>query len=323
MDGFIVIDKPCGITSHDVVAAVRRILGQKKVGHTGTLDPFATGVLPVAVGEGTKAIPYLDESSKEYLATMLLGVATDTQDSTGQVLSEREWRHLTVSEVTAVISSFVGRSVQIPPMFSAIKQNGVPLYRLARKGQEVVREAREIVITALAVREIDLPRVTFAITCSRGTYVRTLAHDIGSRLGCGAHLTELRRIRSGPFELAKAVGLQDLALLAEQGSADTVMVSPLQALNHLCSLPLAQSGCEKVCHGVAPSTEDIERLPEQPLPCGERLCLVREGMLLAVAENLVSEWQGAGKKLRLLRVFNEGLRFTHPVVCDTRSTENV
>ena len=197
MDGFIVVDKPAGMTSHDVVGAVRRITGQKKVGHTGTLDPFATGVLPVALGEATKAITFLDESVKEYQAVMKLGVATDTQDYTGLIISENDWTLVTYAALENISCQFTGIQSQIPPMFSALKQNGVPLYKLASQGAEVPRQPREIKIHSLVLDEVNLHEVAFTVRCSRGTYVRTLADDIGHKLGCGAHLTQLRRTRSG------------------------------------------------------------------------------------------------------------------------------
>src|SRR5512137_2192048 len=185
MNGFFVIDKPAGITSHDVVSRVRRILGTRKVGHTGTLDPFATGVLPVAVNDGTKAIPFLDEGTKSYEAVMQLGVNTDTLDLTGTVLREAEWRGVTRASLDTVLDRFRGPITQIPPMYSAIKRDGQPLYKLARQGQTIERTPREIDIHALDLLSFAPPFVGFRVTCSRGTYVRTLADDIGSRLGCG------------------------------------------------------------------------------------------------------------------------------------------
>ena len=211
LNGFFVIDKPAGVTSHDIVAMVRRAIGQKKVGHTGTLDPFATGVLPVAVGEGTKTIQFLDESEKEYRAVLRLGIATDTQDLTGEVISERPWSHLESGDLERLVPQFIGTLQQLPPMFSAIKQGGVPLYKLARKGIEVERETREVEIHSLSFDWIRLPEACFTVRCSRGTYVRTLACDMGEALGCGAHLLELRRTRSGLFREEEALSIETLA----------------------------------------------------------------------------------------------------------------
>ncbi|ANA40414.1 pseudouridine synthase [Geobacter anodireducens] len=304
MDGFIVIDKPAGLTSHDVVARVRRTLRQKKAGHTGTLDPFATGVLPVAVGEGTKAIPYLDESTKVYRATLMLGAATDTQDHTGQVVHAGDWQHLESQTVRDVISSFTGKLSQLPPMFSALKRDGVPLYKLARTGREVEREPREIEIFSLVIDAIDLPLVTFTLSCSRGTYVRTLAHDMGERLGCGAHLTELRRLSSGLFDLDRAISLERLSALAEAGSLADVLMSPSEALGHLQALPLTAQGAERVRRGITPGCEDVEHGAGTGVPAGTRLRLQRDGIVVAVAVALTGLWANDTKNLRLLRVFN-------------------
>ncbi len=298
MDGFIVIDKPAGMTSHDVVRAVRRIAGQKKVGHTGTLDPFATGVLPVALGEGTKAIPFLDEAVKEYRAVMRLGAATDTQDCTGTVIREGVWRDLTPEAVRAAAALFVGRLLQVPPMYSALKRDGVPLYRLARRGEEVARDAREIEIHELVIEEVAFPDVAFRVRCSRGTYVRTLADDLGERLGCGAHLVALRRTMSGPFGIDAAVSLDRLA---RDERLAGIIISPYAALSHLRDLPLTEGGVAKVRRGIAPTRDDCL----SPLACGagspERIRLSFGGRLVAVAETC----GGETRRIVLLRVFNE------------------
>ena len=201
MNGFIVVDKPSEMTSHDVVNIIRRLTGQKRAGHTGTLDPFATGVLPLALGEATKVIQFLDEACKEYRAVMKLGETTDTQDCTGNAIDLGDWRNITPDDVTRVVSAFTGRVSQLPPMFSALKHKGVPLYKLARRGDEVIREKRDIEVFSLVIERIELPLVAFTVRCSRGTYVRTLAHDMGGELGCGAHLVSLQRTASGPFHL--------------------------------------------------------------------------------------------------------------------------
>lgn len=300
MDGFIVIDKPAGLTSHDIVARVRRILGLKKVGHTGTLDPFATGVLPVAVGEGTKAIPYLDESVKVYRATMVIGSATDTQDCTGRVEREGDWSHLLPETVTDVIGAFVGRIKQVPPMYSAVKQGGVPLYRLARKGCEVEREPRDVEINSIRIEHMSLPLIEFTVSCSRGTYVRTLAHDIGARLGCGAHLKELRRMRSGPFDLLGAITLDDLIRLKDSGEINSCFIAPNAALGHLLEIELSEEDARKVYCGVSPSCHDAY-VPQEDRA---RVRLVHNGKLLAVAEIRADKLGQGNKSLRLIRVFN-------------------
>lgn len=210
MHGLLLIDKPAGISSHDVVRQVRKICHTRKVGHAGTLDPLATGVLAVAVGDGTKILQFLFADNKSYRATLKLGISTDTLDSEGRVLSEREVPDFTAGQLRIACSEFVGDIMQIPPMYSALKQNGVPLYKLAREGKEVVREARPVTISRLEIVNIDLPFVTIDVDCSKGTYIRTLIDDIGESLFCGAHMTALRRTRSGVFSISDCVTLEQL-----------------------------------------------------------------------------------------------------------------
>lgn len=283
MNGFVVIDKPAGITSHDVVSRVRRILGTRKVGHTGTLDPFATGVLPIAVNEGTKAIPYLDEGSKAYEALLRLGVATDTLDMTGTVLSESDPSHVTSELFVSSLSGFTGAISQIPPMYSAIKQNGQPLYKLARQGVEVERKARDVEIFSLELLSFDLPHAAIRVVCSRGTYVRTLADDIGRQLGCGAALQELRRTASGPFRIENAITLTELETAAGEGRVETLCLSPMAALGHLPDIPLTADGLEGLRFGRAPAWKAT--LLETPLDCSVETAvrLTSAGTLAAVA----------------------------------------
>ncbi|MBI1921083.1 MAG: tRNA pseudouridine(55) synthase TruB [Geobacter sp.] len=301
MDGFIVVDKPAGMTSHGVVAAVRRMLGQKKAGHTGTLDPFATGVLPVALGEGTKAIPFLDEGEKGYRAVMRLGITTDTQDYTGTVLREIDWQQISPEEVKLACSGFVGRIMQVPPMFSALKRDGVPLYKLARRGEEVEREPRQVDIMSLDILGIDLPLVTFEVRCSRGTYVRTLAHDIGEALGCGACLTELRRTMSGPFTLPDAITLDQLEQATHAATVDEMILSPHAALAHLQDFTLSPDAVRRIANGIAPVWDDVEEAPEDAGADPRLVRLSRDGNLVAVAEAV----GGERKTFRLVRVFHQ------------------
>ncbi|MHB8123633.1 MAG: tRNA pseudouridine(55) synthase TruB [Desulfuromonadaceae bacterium] len=283
MDGFVVIDKPAGITSHDVVSRVRRILGTRKVGHTGTLDPFATGVLPVAVNDGTKAIPFLDEGVKCYEALMQLGVATDTLDMTGKVLRESEFDFVTGQQLLGVFERFTGPILQIPPMYSAIKQGGQPLYKLARMGQEVERAARPVDIHSIELLSFTPPFVSIKVTCSRGTYVRTLADDIGAMIGCGAALKELRRTASGPFLISAAHTLESLQSAANEGRVSSLCISPLSALEHLLDVPLADSGVAKVSFGRSPLWSDTN-VQGDAVPAGTDLVrLSHDGTLVAVA----------------------------------------
>ena len=209
LNGVINIYKIKGFTSHDVVAKLRGIVKQKKIGHTGTLDPDATGVLPVCLGSATKLCDMLTDKEKEYIAKVQLGVTTDTQDMTGTVLSHKEV-NVSKEEVIAAIESFVGPYEQIPPMYSALKVNGKKLYELAREGKEVERKARPVVIHYIEILEMDLPEIIIRVGCSKGTYIRTLCHDLGQKLGCGAAMAALERTKSGQFSLDTAITLEEL-----------------------------------------------------------------------------------------------------------------
>jgi tRNA pseudouridine55 synthase len=210
-DGFLVVDKPPGVTSHDVVAVVRAVTGLKKVGHTGTLDPFATGVLPLALGGATRLIQYLDEDRKVYDAVVRLGVATDTGDPTGTVVAEAPVPALTKRDVLAVLAGFVGQRMQTPPKYSAVKVAGRPLYDYARKGQEVEVKARPVRIDAMELLSLEEPRLRVVMRCSRGTYARVLAEEIGVALGTVGHLEELRRLGSGPFLIENSVSFSRIS----------------------------------------------------------------------------------------------------------------
>lgn len=211
-DGILLIDKPAGCTSHDVVGAVRKALGIRGVGHAGTLDPLATGLLVILVGKATKASQYLMSSDKEYEGTFKLGVETDSQDSDGEVVAEVPVPELSADDIEKCMAGFMGDQYQTPPMFSAKKINGVPLYKLARKGKEVEREPRFIRINSFELLgwEPDKKECSFRVSCSKGTYVRTISHDLGKKLGSAAHLTRLRRTRSGGLDISKAVTLDEL-----------------------------------------------------------------------------------------------------------------
>lgn len=304
MNGFLVVDKPAGLTSHDVVNRIRRITCQKKAGHTGTLDPFATGVLPVALGEATKAIPFLDESLKDYKAVLRLGISTDTQDCTGTVMAEKEWRQIAPQQLSAVISSFVGEQRQQPPMYSAVKHQGTPLYKLARKGMTVERKTREIIVHSIVLDDISLPDVIITVRCSRGTYIRTLAHDIGEKLGCGGALLELQRTMTGPFTIMQALSLEQIEALAVAGELSSRVISPLEALANLEELPLTQKGAASVSHGIVPAMEDIATMPADPLCPGLRVKLTAEAKLLAVAEITREVPANTSNFMRFMRVFN-------------------
>lgn len=228
LNGVINVYKEKGYTSHDVVAKLRGILKQKKIGHTGTLDPEAEGVLPVCLGNATKLCDMLTEKRKEYIAEFLCGVVTDTQDMTGTVLS-RSKTDLTEEAVRTVIMSFLGESDQIPPMYSACKVNGRRLYELAREGKEVERKARRITIYELEILGMELPNVTIRVLCSKGTYIRTLCHDIGQKLGCGAAMQSLLRTRVERFTLADARRLDEIKEFWEKDEIGRILI-PVDAM---------------------------------------------------------------------------------------------
>lgn len=224
LSGIINIYKEAGFTSHDVVAKMRGILRQKKIGHTGTLDPEAVGVLPVCLGSGTKLCDVLTDHDKEYEAVLLLGITTDTQDTTGTVLSEKEVSCLE-EEAREAVMSFVGEYDQIPPMYSALKVDGKKLYELARAGKEVERAARRVVIENIVIEKIELPRIVMKVSCSKGTYIRTLCHDIGEKLRCGGAMESLKRTRVGQFVIEDAITLSQLEALRDAGMVESKVVA--------------------------------------------------------------------------------------------------
>lgn len=302
MTGFLIVDKPAGMTSHDVVNRIRRITGQKKAGHTGTLDPFATGVLPVALGEATKAIPFLDESVKEYKAVLQLGICTDTQDCTGTVIAESDWQAVTAGELTDLFVTFLGEQRQQPPMYSALKHNGTPLYKLARQGVTIDRKLRDIFIHSITVEDISLPEVSFTVRCSRGTYVRTLAHDIGEKAGCGASLLKLQRTATGPFQIEHALSLAQIEDSHRLGKLSSAVIPLLDALSNLPEVTLTEKGENAVSHGVLPVAEDMSQMGA--LRPGAKVKLIRNGRLLAVTEINGEITANTSNFMRFLRVFN-------------------
>lgn len=217
INGIVNIYKEKGYTSHDVVAVLRKVIGQKKIGHTGTLDPDATGVLPVCLGRATKVCELLTDHDKTYEALLLLGKTTDTQDISGEVLEERDPGNLTEEEVRSCIESFIGEYDQIPPMYSALKVNGKKLYELAREGKTVERKSRKVQIHGIRILEMNLPHVRIEVDCSKGTYIRTLCHDIGEKLQVGGCMEELERTKVGRFLKKDAVTLDEVRQKMEQG----------------------------------------------------------------------------------------------------------
>ncbi len=241
MNGVLIIDKPEGWTSHDVVAYVKKRLGARKVGHLGTLDPIATGVLPLVIDGATKFARFLDAGKKEYIARLRLGVETDTYDSAGKAVATADCSHIKEEDIERVLSSFRGRITQVPPMYSAVKRNGTPLYKLARKGITVERETKEVEIFALEITAMELPSVDFRAVCSKGTYIRAICHDAGRALGCGAHMAGLRRVRCGDFSIAEAVG--------PKAEIDAIMsgIIPLEAALARSQAPLEGAEEKAAC----------------------------------------------------------------------------
>jgi len=233
IDGLLIVDKPEGMTSLAVVKEVKRRFRIQKAGHIGTLDPFATGVLPVAINEGTKLVPFLKEEPKEYEAVLKLGEETETDDLTGKVFYRKAWERIPSGMIHTVFQTFHGKIQQIPPMFSAIKVQGKPLYQLARKGIEVDRKEREVEVFDIQVQDVSLPQIRFKVSCSKGTYIRALGRDIGRKLGCGAHLLQLRRIRSGFFAIKRAIPWNSLKDLTEACDLFPWLISLGEALSNL------------------------------------------------------------------------------------------
>lgn len=254
MDGILNINKATGMTSHDVVAKVRKLLKQKRVGHAGTLDPAASGVLPICVGQGTRVAEYLSESGKAYEATLTFGIVTDTYDAEGSVLRTADASTLTLAHIQEVLPRFLGAQMQLPPRYSAIKLQGQPAYKRVRAGEEITLEARPIEISQLTVIDWypgQTPRLCLAVECSKGTYIRSLAYDLGELLGYGAHLSALVRTRSGPFSLSESVTLEDIAAALVQGGIEHLLFPPDRVLAHYPALHLDEMSTQHVLHGNA------------------------------------------------------------------------
>jgi len=249
MDGIFNINKPTGITSHDVVAIIRKHLKQKRVGHAGTLDPLASGVLPICVGQGTRVAEYLSESGKAYQAEIQFGSATNTYDAEGTITAAASTAELTLNIIEETIEQFRGSQMQYPPLYSAIKIEGQPAYKRARAGEPIVLEPRPIVIYALEILTWIPPRLTLAVECSKGTYIRSLAHDLGIRIGCYAYLEALIRTRSGPFTLADSITLEQFSDAVETNTIQDYSFPFDKALEQCPAIKLDAETVERVKHG--------------------------------------------------------------------------
>lgn len=282
MNGVLVVDKPKGPTSSDVVQIVRRALKVKKAGHTGTLDPMATGVLPLCLGDATRIAQVLTDGNKAYDATLKLGVTTDTLDAEGAVLQTRAVPVLTRERLEQVFATFRGALMQTPPMYSAIKKDGKRLYELARAGEEVEREARAVTVFSLTLNDFTSDELKLSVACSKGFFVRTLAADIGEALGCGAHLTALRRTQSGPFAISRAIPLQEIVDKGAEAVAGK-LASLDESLAFLPEVKTNEAEADRVKHGgVVEVARPDEVMVRVTGPTGEVLALaeIRRGRLV-------------------------------------------
>jgi tRNA pseudouridine55 synthase len=301
-EGVFNVDKPAGWTSHDVVAKIRATFKFKKVGHTGTLDPQATGVLPVCFGKGTKIVSFIMETEKEYEATLRLGEETDTQDATGKVVRTSPVPAYLSEKLFGTLSAFVGEQLQIPPMYSAIKVGGRPLYEAARQGIEVSRTPRPVTIQQIQLLGLEGRDVSFRVTCSKGTYIRTLCADIGLKLGVGGHLLSLRRTRVGNFRIADAVALDTLCELGRSrgvgGLSEEGTETPFEEewerkvypLNDVLAgwpaVSVSEEQCDRIAHGIAVAWEGVIR--SDPFEKGSLLRLLSPaGALMGIGRALI------------------------------------
>lgn len=281
MDGVLVIDKPQGPTSHDIVSQIRRALREKKVGHTGTLDPMATGVLPLVLGRATKLARYLSGGNKVYQATFHLGVSTRTLDAEGEVTHERPVA-VTEADVEAALAQLRGTIAQIPPMYSAKKIDGQKLYELARKGVEIAREAKQVTVHRFELLGFSAPEVTVEVSCSAGTYVRVLAHDVGEALGCGAYLKTLRRINAGPFAIDEAITLD--AACNDPDAARARILPVARCLAGLPRINVPRDIARMVATGYQLSVADLRTMDTPEFGADDALALGLDGGdLIAVA----------------------------------------
>jgi tRNA pseudouridine55 synthase len=309
MNGILVIDKPPGKTSFDVIRDVKRLVKVRKIGHTGTLDPLATGVLPLCINEATKLVRFFSDDDKTYRATMLLGMETDTLDIEGQVTSRRQV-NIEVGDIENVAGEFVGEIEQTPPRYSAIKFKGKPLYKWARNGTPIDPAPRKVTIYGIAIEDIALPYVTFEVSCSKGTYIRSLCADIGSRLGCGACMSGLRRKKSGYFGEKAALNLENLDDERRREMIKESLIPMVDALPNYRSVSVADEIAERIRKGYQPDFETLSVNDVSFLDRGDIIKLVtKDKEMVAVARILrasrdASCLDDSGKMVEILRVFN-------------------
>ena len=296
--GLLLVNKPAGLTSHDVVRQIRRIFHTRKVGHAGTLDPLATGVLPVAVGDGTKILQFLLAENKSYRATLKLGITTNTLDAEGEIVAERPVPDITEDVLQTVLDCYRGEIEQLPPMFSALKKDGVPLYKLAREGKTVERELRRVTIDRLDLIARTADCITLEVDCSKGTYIRTLVSDIGDQLGCGAHLVELQRLQSGTFTIDECHTLDELKELEQPATA---LISLDAALRGFPAVRLNDAAAAALRYGIPPQSEQTE--PADSLLTGQLVRLQIDQKLAAVGRYAPARMKEKRGDFELIRVF--------------------
>ncbi len=282
--GVLNLKKKHGPTSHDMVDEMRKLLPSKtKVGHAGTLDPMAEGVLPICLGNSTKLFSYFLECQKTYRAVMLFGRVTDTQDVTGKLLTESDPGNISFSRAQELLNAMLGKTTQVPPMYSALKIAGKRLHALARSGKEIARERRPIEVFWIKAIKMDGPQLTFDVTCSRGTYIRSICHDIGTNQGSGGCLQALTRTALGPFHIKDSVSLEDVKRYSEDQRLKDILVSPAQALAHLPSIYVRPRAEVRVLNGAIIRLEDVQQVVDLPVDTRVRI-LNEPGELLAVGK---------------------------------------
>ncbi|UCC76875.1 MAG: tRNA pseudouridine(55) synthase TruB [Anaerolineales bacterium] len=296
--GILNINKPKGMTSHDVVTLVRRVTGQRKVGHAGTLDPLATGVLLLCLGRATRVAEYLMASDKTYRANIRLGTTTDTYDAEGEIVAVADAGRVTRARVEQELSSLVGTLEQVPPMYSAIKHKGTPLYRLARRGQSVKRRPRTVQIRELQLLQWKPPELEIEVHCSKGTYIRSLAHDLGQRIGCGAYLVSLTRLASGSFRIAQSVSLDELEKIVSRGELAGLL------------------------HSLDTALQAYPAVAVDPRTAGRIVLGQRVELSAPPASHLCRVYGADGQLLALLRYRSDGLWQPHKVFVRPPTNEN-
>ena len=288
-DSIVNLFKPVGPTSFDMVCSVRKILGVKKAGHIGTLDPAAEGVLPICLNRSTRIIQFLSPLQKTYRATLELGSETDTQDATGRKISTKDPSLVNETKIKQVFQTFLGEKDQIPPMYSAKKKNGIPLYKLARNGINIARDPVKVTIYSIDFIKKEENQVLFEVRCSAGTYIRTLSHDIGKKLGCYAHMVRLTRTKVGLFGLGRTLTLEELKVAYEEGSLPEKLLPLEEALSFLPAIRVKEEYLESVSHGVALSKCFLETLPDRFEPGHYFRVFGNNDKVVAVVEPVVDQ----------------------------------